>query len=217
MSLSTNQFTPVSTATPPGQPGRSRRRVLRDWRLWIVIAVVLAAGSGWALAINGQLAAQEHGDRVADLSRSNYLLREEVGAVTADRDQLQAEQSAVEDAAQELEDAVAKRETAVEKREAAARKRETTVKRRETAVTKAEQVQERNTITEGTWTVGVDVQPGSYRTKGTVNGDCYWEINSDANGNDIVANDIVTGGRPAVTLAQGQYFTTNGCGEWLKP
>ncbi len=74
--------------------------------------------------------------------------------------------------------------------------------------------EERNTISGGTWAVGSDVRPGTYRAKKPVAASCYWEITSDANGNDIVANDIPGGGRPTVTLSEGQYFSTNGCGEW---
>lgn len=44
----------------------------------------------------------------------------------------------------------------------------------------------------------------------------YWEIDSDANGDHIVANDIVTGGRPTVTLKNGQFFKTARCGDWIK-
>jgi hypothetical protein len=58
--------------------------------------------------------------------------------------------------------------------------------------------------------------PQTYRAKDPVSGTCYWEINSDANGKNIVANDIVTGGRPTVTLSSGQYFTTKRCGDWAK-
>lgn len=48
-------------------------------------------------------------------------------------------------------------------------------------------------------------------------GDCYWEINSDPNGGQTVANDTVTGGRPTVRLTAGQFFTTKGCGDWTTP
>jgi hypothetical protein len=72
------------------------------------------------------------------------------------------------------------------------------------------------TVEDGTWTVGLDIKPGKYRTVGTVS-DCYWSITKDgSNGDDIVANDIVTGGRPSVTVKSGQIFTSDRCGPWQK-
>lgn len=76
-----------------------------------------------------------------------------------------------------------------------------------------------NMIEEGTWAVGEDVKPGTYRTTTTIaSGDgCYWEITkSGSNGRDIIANDNVTGGRPTVTLAKEQEFKTQGCGNWTR-
>lgn len=72
-------------------------------------------------------------------------------------------------------------------------------------------------IDEGTWTVGTDIQPGKYRVRENVAGDCYWEITkSGSNGSTIVQNDIVQGGRPTVTLSGGQDFKTARCGSWEK-
>jgi hypothetical protein len=121
-----------------------------------------------------------------------------------------------DDQIQAREDAAKQREDRVQAGEGAVKQREDTVKQREEAATQAEKVQAQNTIREGNWAVGVDIQPGTYRAKDAVSGTCYWEINSDANGKNIVANDIVTGGRPTVTLSGGQYFTTKRCGEWAK-
>jgi hypothetical protein len=71
-------------------------------------------------------------------------------------------------------------------------------------------------ITDGVWTVGVDVEPGTYRPVADASGDCYWAVLvSGSNGGDIVANSI-GGGRPVVTLADGQDFETNRCGGWAK-
>ena len=72
-------------------------------------------------------------------------------------------------------------------------------------------------ISEGVWVVGEDIEPGRYRTIEPVTSDCYWGIYAaGTNGDDIIANDIVTGGRPTVTLAEGQEFENNGCGDWAK-
>lgn len=70
---------------------------------------------------------------------------------------------------------------------------------------------------EGDWNVGTDIQPGTYRTEEPVSGMCYWGIyRAGTNKGDIVENDIVTGGRPTVTLKAGQEFSSSGCGSWVK-
>jgi hypothetical protein len=76
---------------------------------------------------------------------------------------------------------------------------------------------QQNTITEGVWVVGTDVQPGHYRTTAAVSGGCYWMITkSGTNGSDIIQNGLPTGGYPTVTLSAGQDFTTQDCGSWVK-
>lgn len=72
------------------------------------------------------------------------------------------------------------------------------------------------TITNGVWTVGRDIPAGTYTSNG-VSGSCYWEITrSGSNGQDIIANDLPSGGFPTVTLSTGQDFSTDGCGSWKK-
>jgi len=72
----------------------------------------------------------------------------------------------------------------------------------------------------GTWTVGVDIPPGTYRvTKAIGEGaQCYWQITkSGSNGQDIIANDIVDGGRPTITIKKGQDIeVASDCGRWSK-
>jgi hypothetical protein len=74
------------------------------------------------------------------------------------------------------------------------------------------------TIEDGTWTVGVDVKPGSYRVAVPISsGMCYWGIyRSGTNQRDIVNNGIESGGRPQVTLKAGQDFKSSDCGTWTK-
>lgn len=73
------------------------------------------------------------------------------------------------------------------------------------------------TIDEGVWTVGVDIPPGMYRVTAPVDDGCYWSITkSGSNGDDIISNDIVSGGRPTVVLKRGQDFESDRCGTWEK-
>lgn len=60
------------------------------------------------------------------------------------------------------------------------------------------------TISDGVYKVGTDMQAGTY--KGTTISDSgYWRISTDANGDDIVANDIVTSSF-YLTVKKGQYL-----------
>ncbi|MEV8478721.1 hypothetical protein [Streptomyces sp. NPDC051173] len=67
----------------------------------------------------------------------------------------------------------------------------------------------------GTYQIGKDVKPGTYRSTGNKLG-CYWERAKDSKGemDSILANDNVVG--PAyVTIADGdKLFKTRGCKGW---
>jgi hypothetical protein len=102
-------------------------------------------------------------------------------------------------------------------RETAVKKAEDAVKARETAVGGAEVAAAANTIKEGTWTVGKDIAPGTYRTSKELISSCYWAITATgSNGRDIIENDNVKGGFPQVVLAEGQTFESDRCGTWTK-
>ena len=72
------------------------------------------------------------------------------------------------------------------------------------------------TIEEGSWTVGEDFPAGTYKLAAPATSTCYWGIyKSGTNQGTIIENDIVTGGRPTVTLKRGQDFKSD-CGTWVK-
>lgn len=86
---------------------------------------------------------------------------------------------------------------------------------REANLKSAEAEKSANQIREGTWTVGRDIQPGTYTAQNITSGKCYWKISrTGTNGSEIIQNDIVKGGRPTVVLSVGQDFTTERCGTW---
>jgi Ni/Co efflux regulator RcnB len=108
-------------------------------------------------------------------------------------------------------------ETAAAQRDSELDQRERNVAAREQAASAVEQQIAANSIGQGTWTVGRDIEPGTYRTREAVVGDCYWAIlASGTNGGDIIENDIPSGGFPTVTLSAGQDFENNGCGTFVK-
>lgn len=145
-------------------------------------------------------------------------------ALTSEKEGLQSDLSKLEERYDALDDGIKGREAkiqagedAVAKADAAVKTADAAVKKREEAITAAEKTQAANTIKEGTWTVGVDLEPGTYRTTSEVASGCYWGIyRTGSNGSDIIDNDIVSGGRPYVTLSAGQDFKSSRCGTWSK-
>lgn len=73
------------------------------------------------------------------------------------------------------------------------------------------------TIEDGTWVVGEDIPAGTYKVNQPVESGCYWAITkSGTNGGTIIQNDLVSGGRPKVTIKKGHDFETARCGVWTK-
>lgn len=72
-------------------------------------------------------------------------------------------------------------------------------------------------ISDGTWTVGEDIKAGTYKTIDAVEEGCYWAITkAGTNGDDIISNDLPSGGHPKVTLKKGQVFESGDCGDWKR-
>ncbi|WP_055600235.1 hypothetical protein [Streptomyces aureus] len=70
----------------------------------------------------------------------------------------------------------------------------------------------------GMFKVGVDIAPGTYKSTGNKDAECYWERSKDAShGTDsILANDNVTGTAIVKVTATDGYFKTTTCGDWVK-
>lgn len=86
----------------------------------------------------------------------------------------------------------------------------------EAELAEVEEAREAGSVGDGIWTVGVDIEPGTYRAS-DVSADCYWAILvTGSNGTDIVSNGLPGGGNPSVTLEEGHDFETSRCGEWDK-
>lgn len=73
----------------------------------------------------------------------------------------------------------------------------------------------KNSISDGVWQVGKDIDAGTYRATSQVGSDCYWEISTD-NGDNIVQNDFPGGGYPEVTVGNGQQLKISSCGTMTK-
>lgn len=70
----------------------------------------------------------------------------------------------------------------------------------------------KNTFGDGTWTVGTDIEAGTYRSTTEVGSSCYWGITAGgSNGEDIIANDITTGGYPQITVHDSEQLKIAHC------
>lgn len=69
---------------------------------------------------------------------------------------------------------------------------------------------------DGTWRVGEEIQPGTYRAPG--GGLCYWERLSGFSGNlgDIITNDFGTKNGTVTIASSDVGFHTEDCGTWKK-
>lgn len=71
-----------------------------------------------------------------------------------------------------------------------------------------------------TLVVGVDIEPGTYRTTGPAAGatQCYWARTRSATGgiDDVIDAGMPTGPASVTILATDKGFQTAGCAEWTK-
>lgn len=187
-----------------GQPGAASRHK-RRW--WIPVAIVaafvvgIAAGGG----SSSPTASPEYTKLAAELDTAK-------GAAKTANDRADKAEATTQEQATALE----ARGKELDTRSAALDTRQSDLEARETAVTSTEQQVAASQIKDGTWTVGVDIEPGTYRTAEAVTSMCYWAIlKTGTNGADIIRNDLPKGGFPSVTLKAGQDFE-NSCGIWTK-
>jgi hypothetical protein len=68
-------------------------------------------------------------------------------------------------------------------------------------------------FSDGTYQAGVDIDPGRYRDDGSA--DCYYQVSSDASGNNIIANDDSSGPMYA-EVQSGQYLQVSGGCQWRR-
>lgn len=201
---------PRTSLPPVPSPNTSPAPAKRGRRRWLWPASAVAA-----LIVGIAIGAAGGG--------SDPTTSEEYLALADERDELRGTVAAAEERADDAETEAAEQVAALDEREqelndrgAELERRESDVAAREAAVTATEDAIAASQIQIGTWTVGVDIQPGTYRMAEPVTSACYWGIyRSGTNKDDIIENDIVQGGYPTVTLSVGQDFE-NGCGVWSK-
>lgn len=182
--------------------------------LGTVAAVALLAG---AAVFGSGLPDPKASDAYAALAGEKATAESLRDSARSDYGTLKTRYDSLESGMAARESKVASRESAAGAAEAANKTAEAAVKKREEAVTGAEKTKAANTIGDGTWTVGKDIEPGTYRAAADVGSSCYWGIYATgSNGSNIIENDLPGGGRPTVALSGGQDFKSNRCGKWEK-
>lgn len=78
------------------------------------------------------------------------------------------------------------------------------------------QIQANTVPGDGTYVVGTDIQPGTYRSVN--NSECYWARLNDTSGSvdSIVANDNVTGQAVVTISSSDKAFESERCSQWIK-
>ena len=190
----------------------------RNWKLktiTVTAAALVFFGAGtW---FGSTLPDPTASDAYVQLSQSKAAVEANFQKLQGDYNTLDADHSTLLAGIQGREDKVSAREDAVTTAEKKVGEAQSAVKKREDAVTGVEATKAKNTVGDGTWTVGRNIDPGTYLATSDVGASCYWGIyTSGSNGSDIVDNDIPGGGRPSVTLSAGQDFKSARCGTWTK-
>lgn len=109
------------------------------------------------------------------------------------------------------------REEKFETRTAELDEREAGLDDREAEISSEEERVAQNSFGSGTYVVGTDIEPGTYRTDGG-GSLCYWARLSGGGGGfgDIIANDNVDGPTTVVISPTDWGFENSRCGTWTK-
>lgn len=218
----------VDGQTPVIEDTAPRPRRLRRWLVPVIVGVLafvvgVAAGSGGEEEAGPAVDLDaEVGAAVADVEDERDALATELDELRSERDDLASELDAVgaerDELAGEIEGARAERDEALERAEAAESASEEAQAAADAAAEEAEAAAEAAepsaSFGNGTWRVGEDIEPGTYRTDGASG--CYWERLSGFSGEfgDIISNDFTSGPSTVTIQPSDAGFSSQGCGTW---
>ncbi|MDI3242331.1 hypothetical protein QK292_12250 [Arthrobacter sp. AL08] len=190
------------------KPARKKRALLA------VAAIALLAGG---TVLGTTLPDPRSSDAYLALAGEEAAAKSERDSAQTDYQSMKSKYDTLQNGNAAREAKLTAREFEVGKADAAVKTADAAVKIREDAVTGAEKTKAANTIADGTWTVGKDLEAGTYRATADVGSSCYWGIYATgSNGSTIIDNDLPGGGRPSVALSGGQDFKSSRCGKWEK-
>lgn len=198
--------TTVAPSTPSHNPKPKWYR-----RTWVLVALGLLLGIGFGAAGSSTdvTTTAEYKDQVSKVEDAESALAEAEAELESTQDEL----ATVAGDLPAREEAVTQAEEALDVREVEVQTAEKAVEEREKAVGATETRIANNTVPgDGIFRVGTDIKAGTYRTAGAP--DCYYGVNGDANGDNIISNNI-TSGPAVVQVSPGQFFETSSCAEWV--
>jgi hypothetical protein len=205
----------AATSESEAEPKASAPKRSGKKRLLVVTAAVVLLGTG--IAFGTVLPDPKASEAYTALAGEKETVETERDAALSSYASVKEKYDTLQNGIASREAKVTTRETEVGKADAAVKTAEAAVKAREEAVTGAEKAKAANTISDGTWTVGTDIAPGTYRATADVGSSCYWGVYATgSNGSNIIDNDLPGGGRPSVALSAGQDFKSSRCGKWEK-
>ena len=68
----------------------------------------------------------------------------------------------------------------------------------------------------GQWEIGEDIPEGKYRTKSSVSDRCVYAVYSDSAYSKVKYSRVIDSGTPRLTLKEGEFFSSMGCGSWVR-
>ena len=177
---------PVAAETAPAQPPPPPKKARRKRKMLpLVLTAVVMFGGGAATAV--ALMDPTASDEYSALASSKRAVESKLADNESDYAGLQQDYDVMSEGMRAREVDVEKREAAAAKAEETTKAAEAAVKAREDAVTGAEKTKAASTVGEGTWVVGTDIVPGTYRAAAPVGSSCYWGVyRSGSNGADIL-------------------------------
>ena len=187
----------------------------------VVLTAVVAAGIAIPLVTSRD---SKITDLEAELADTSALLEEVEGerdaanaradAVTSRRDEiLSSAREKAERRVEEARETVQDLKARIRETEGKLASKRSKLEEVNASLEQAKRTKQMSTFSDGTWAVGAEVLPGTYRS--TAGGNCYWEILQSPSGGGI--DNIVDNGfgpNATITLSEGQWVHSDGCGTW---
>lgn len=171
--------------------------------------VLLLIGSVIGLSL---VAASQSDEADRELADARDQIQEERDAA---RDQIAGERGEFEDEKAELEEEIDNLKDDAAKAREDARREEKKLARLQEQVGGVEQQIEDNTVPgTGTYVVGEDIQPGTYRAEASPG--CYWARLSSLDTSDIIDNNNADGPVVVEVLPSDKALELSNCGDFVR-
>lgn len=179
----------------------------------IALVVGLAGGTGLGLAVADPTDSKQYIEQSELLQATETELVEVKGNIDEREANVKTRGEELDVRSGELDS----RSSDLDKREKSVEAESAAVLEREKTVGLVEEEQKAKSIGDGVYTVGTDIEPGTYRAKEEVETNCFWGITKDGtNGENYIAAGNPLGGRPTVVVKKGQVLHLSYCGTFVR-